>query len=206
VRVRFWDAEFEAGDRYFDTDLRASNDILHDVPALRARLEQDGYLLIRDLRDRDAVLSARRQILEKLSSKGMLGPGSDLMDGIVNPAYTAPVTTGTRDNEEFRLLSAVQDLRQMPQVMEFFDRLLGGPARPFDFHWVRVAAPGAESAIHSDIVFMGAVRSKSTPAGLRLAMFPSTWGRSCYVLAPTRLRRYRNTGQPMWIVTWCKAG
>jgi hypothetical protein len=155
VRVRFWDAEFEAGDRYFDTDLRASNDILHDVPALRARLEQDGYLLIQGLRDRDAVLSARRQILKKLSSKGMLAPGSELMDGLVNPAYTAPVTTGTRDNEEFRLLPAVQNLRRMPQVMEFFDRLLGGPSRPFDFHWVRVAAPGAESAIHSDIVFMG---------------------------------------------------
>lgn len=40
-------------------------------------------------------------------------------------------------------------------MLDFFAGLLGGPVAPFDFQWVRIAAPGAESAIHSDIVFMG---------------------------------------------------
>ena len=155
MNVRFWSTDFEVGGRYLDSNLRDSNDILLDAAALHARIEEDGYLLIRGLRDRGAVLEARRQILERLQAKGALEPGSATMDGIVNPDYRYPTTTGTRDNEELRALPAVQNLRRAPGVLNFFRRFLGGEARPFDFQWVRVAAPGAESAIHSDIVFMG---------------------------------------------------
>jgi hypothetical protein len=155
VTVRFWGTEFELGSQYLDACLEESNDILHDVDALRARMDEDGYLLIRGLRDRGAVLEARRQILETLKAKGALAEDSELMQGIVNPDYNYPATTGTRDNEELRALPAVQNLRRMRGVLDFFNRFLGGEAKPFDFQWVRVAAPGAESAIHSDIVFMG---------------------------------------------------
>lgn len=62
-------------------DLRESNDILDDVSALRARLADDGYLLIRELRPRSAVLDIRRQILTSLEQKGELALGTDPMDG-----------------------------------------------------------------------------------------------------------------------------
>ena len=155
MKVRFWGTEFELGGPYLDAGLEESNGILHDVAALRARMEQEGYLLIRGLRDRGAVLEARRQILGNLKAKGALAEGAELMHGVVNPSCKYPATTGTRDNEELRALPAVQNLRRLPGVLDFFSRLLGGEAKPFDFQWVRVAAPGAESAIHSDIVFMG---------------------------------------------------
>ena len=155
MKVQFWGKELEVGGKYFDTNMRDSNDILHDAAALRARLDEDGYLLIRQLRPRDTVLLARRQILEKLQERGDLAPGSDLMEGIVNPDAAFPATTGTRDHQEFRALPAVKGLPRLPEAIGFFSRLLGGPAAPFDYQWVRIARPGSESAIHSDIVFMG---------------------------------------------------
>ena len=76
------------------TDLRESNDILDDPDALKERIAADGYLLIRGLHDKDAVLTARQQILEKLAAKGMLAPDTPLMDGIFNPDYPEPTSTG----------------------------------------------------------------------------------------------------------------
>ncbi|MCX6623361.1 MAG: phytanoyl-CoA dioxygenase family protein [Acidobacteria bacterium] len=140
MKLKFWGYEWEPGGPYLAADLRESNDILLDGNALRARMEEDGYLLIRGLRERDLVLEARRQILEKLHARS---------------ALTAGATTSVRGNEDLRLLPGVQALVRCPAVMEFFERLLAGPAGTFDFQWLRVAGPGAESPIHSDIVFMG---------------------------------------------------
>lgn len=155
MKVQFWGQTFEAGGKYFDADLRASNEIQHDHGAMRARLAEDGYLLIRGLRPRDRVLSARREILELLQARGDLDPGTELMEGIANPSSSSPATTGTRENNIFRELPSVKGLLHMPEITDFFARLLGGPIGCFDYHWVRIARPGSESAIHSDIVFMG---------------------------------------------------
>ena len=51
------------------TDLRESNDILDNPDALKERIATDGYLLIRGLHDKAAILAARRQILERLGSE-----------------------------------------------------------------------------------------------------------------------------------------
>ena len=51
---------------------RDANGILHDEAALHARIEEDGYLLIRGFYDREAVLSARIDILKQLSEQGRL--------------------------------------------------------------------------------------------------------------------------------------
>ena len=48
-------------------ELQEANELLSDVAALRERMSEDGYLLIRGLFDRERVLEARRQILEVLA-------------------------------------------------------------------------------------------------------------------------------------------
>ncbi|MBM3459196.1 MAG: hypothetical protein FJX77_11765, partial [Armatimonadetes bacterium] len=50
--------------------LRESNDLLPDWPALRTRMAEDGYLLLRDLLDPEQVLAARGEILGKLAAVG----------------------------------------------------------------------------------------------------------------------------------------
>ena len=137
------------------TDLRESNDILDDPKALKERIAADGYLLIRGLHDREAVLTARRQILEKLAAKGMLAPDTELMDGIFNPEYPEPTSTGSMGNKALTQMPAFKTVVEGEPVMDFFKRFLGGEARTFDFKWLRTAGPGSGSPIHYDIVFMG---------------------------------------------------
>ena len=151
------------------TDLRDSNDILDDPDALKERIAADGYLLIRGLHDKAAVLTARRQILEKLAAKGMLAPDTALMDGIFNSAYPEPTSTGSMGNKALTQLPAFKAVVEGTPVMDFFKHFLGGEARSFDFKWLRTAGPGSGSPIHYDIVFMGrgtqALYSCWTPFG-----------------------------------------
>lgn len=155
MKVKFFGNDLEVGGPYLTTNLRDSNDILHDGEGLMQRLRQDGYLLIRRLRDPKRVLSARREVLESMNARGLLKSGSDVMDGIINPDAQQEATTGVRANEAYRQLPAVQAMFADRAVPNLFDTLLGGPSGTFDFQWMRVARNGAESPIHSDIVFMG---------------------------------------------------
>ena len=74
-------AELELGGRYLGT-LREANELLDDVPALHARMEADGYLLLRGLHDPAKVLAARRDILEKLDANGQIDRAHPLEDAV----------------------------------------------------------------------------------------------------------------------------
>ncbi|MCE2413334.1 phytanoyl-CoA dioxygenase family protein [Candidatus Poribacteria bacterium] len=115
----------------------------------------DGYLLIRGLHDTDAIGTARRQILEKLAAKEMLAPDTALMDGIFNPDYPEPTSTGSMGNKALTQMPAFKAVVEGEPIMNFFKGFLGGDARTFDFKWLRTAGPGSGSPIHYDIVFMG---------------------------------------------------
>ncbi len=136
-------------------DMRDSNDILDNPDALRHRIADDGYLLIRGLHDKETVLTARHQILEKLDEKGMLAPDTPLMKGIFNPEYPEPTSTGSMGNIDLTHLPGFKAVVEGEPIMRFFQLLLGGAARTFDFKWLRTAGPGSGSPIHYDIVFMG---------------------------------------------------
>lgn len=136
-------------------DLRDSNDIVDNPDALRKRMAKDGYLLLRGLHDIDTVLNARKKILEKLEEKDMIAPNTPLMDGVFNPDFPEPTSTGSMGNRSLSQLPAFKAVVEGQPIMKFFKHFLGGNARTFDFKWLRTAGPGAGSPIHYDIVFMG---------------------------------------------------
>jgi ectoine hydroxylase-related dioxygenase (phytanoyl-CoA dioxygenase family) len=57
--------------------LLESNAALDNAPELRTRASRDGYLFFRDLIDRDAILTVRRQITRILQEEGWLDAGTD---------------------------------------------------------------------------------------------------------------------------------
>ena len=63
--------EMELGGKYLGW-LCEANDLLGDREALQARLEEDGYLLIRGLHDPEKVKATRRFLLEKLDENEQL--------------------------------------------------------------------------------------------------------------------------------------
>jgi hypothetical protein len=143
--------ELEFPGKYL-AELREANDLLGDVEALRRRMEEDAYLLIRGFYDREKVLEARRQILEALQREGALDPDRPMMDAPA-PADARGAFRGG-DNELTRA-PAFQELVSTGRVMEFFDGFLGGKSMGYDYKWLRVVGPGSNTGAHYDVVYMG---------------------------------------------------
>ena len=74
--------EMELGGKYLST-LREANDLLDDPVALRARMADDGYLLIRGLQDPNRVRAARQVVLDNLAANGQVDPEYPLDQGVV---------------------------------------------------------------------------------------------------------------------------
>ena len=143
--------EMELGSRYLGR-LREAEDIAEEPQALRDRLVEDGYLLLRGLQKRDNVLAARRTILENLAANGQVDGRFPLMEGVVaeggRGAFLGGSKTLTRSPEFLKLVES-------PDVMGFFSRLLGGEVLTYDYKWLRVVGPGDFTGAHYDVVYMG---------------------------------------------------
>src|ERR1043166_2833878 len=113
--------------------LRDSNDILNDLPALKARMASDGYLYLPGLMDKQKVLAVRKHVTDRLMRQGFLKPGTDPMDAIVNPDAKNKFNMMdlARDNPP------IQELLYPGNLMAFFRRVLGGEVRHFDYTWFR---------------------------------------------------------------------
>jgi hypothetical protein len=129
-------------------------DVIDDVEALRARMEEDGYLYLPGYLDRDEVLAAREEVALRLQKAGWLDPeypANELVvrkdfDGAFNPELT---------HHNPSLMRVLYD----GAMMEFYRRFLGAtkenPVRHYDYTWFRAVTPGHGTPPHMDIVYMG---------------------------------------------------
>lgn len=129
--------------------LRDSSSIVNDVQALRERMEQDGYLFLPGYLDRDEVLTARREIMERVAAEGALQAGIDMMDGLLNPDVDVRFRPDL--TRKSRILSK---LLFDGRMMQLYERFLDGSIRHLDFIWLRAVSPGLGTAPHGDSVFM----------------------------------------------------
>jgi Phytanoyl-CoA dioxygenase (PhyH) len=151
MRLRMGKHELEFPGKYL-AELREANELLPDVDALRSRMEEDGYLLIRGLFERDRVLEARRQMLEALAREGQIDTSRPLMEARVAPERTGGFRGG---HNELTGSPAFQELVASPPIMGFFERFLNGEPRTYDYKWLRVVGPGSNTGAHYDVVYMG---------------------------------------------------
>jgi ectoine hydroxylase-related dioxygenase (phytanoyl-CoA dioxygenase family) len=141
--------------------IEPSNHLLDDPPALRARLEEHGYLYMKNFLDRDDVLRARRSILSRLEKSAILNPDFDLMEGRIHPDLIEHDTDGRLRSKtsNFRpdLATANAEVEAVvygPELQAFYDGLFGEPALHFDFTWLRFIGPGHGTSAHCDLVYM----------------------------------------------------
>jgi hypothetical protein len=133
--------------------LTASTDIADDAAALRARLAEDGYLLLRGFHPRDEVLAARADLIAALRAGGHLADGAAGDAGY--PSSTRAQWVDWQQNE-IRAWPKYRALVESPRILGFFARLLGGPTTTLDHKWIRAIGPGHEGTnCHCDIVYMG---------------------------------------------------
>ncbi|MBA3442113.1 MAG: phytanoyl-CoA dioxygenase family protein [Pyrinomonadaceae bacterium] len=155
MKLRIGKRDMEVSGKYLQNDLRSSNDLIDDPEALRQRMADDGYLLIRGLHERESVLAARQELLEKMAERGLLHPDTPLMDGQINPQADVTATTSVAATQYLADLPGFRRVVESPRVMGFFERYLGGPVVTYQHKWLRAAPTGASSPIHGDAVYMG---------------------------------------------------
>ncbi len=136
-------------------ELRESNDLLDDMPALRERMAEDGYLLLRDYLDLEWVMDARRSVLEVLAEHEMIDENHSLMEARAAKGDNSKFRSAISSHAALGKLPAVRKLVHSGRMIEFYTAFLGGEVKSFDFVWMRVMGPGRSSAPHYDIVYMG---------------------------------------------------
>jgi ectoine hydroxylase-related dioxygenase (phytanoyl-CoA dioxygenase family) len=131
-------------------ELRDSAYLVGDAEALRARMQEDGYLFVRGLLKREDVMAARKVIVERLAAEGLLQPGTDPMEAIIRPGGESTFRADlTKDNPP------LDRLLYTGPIMEFYREFFGEPVLHFDFTWLRAMSPGKGTCPHCDVVYMG---------------------------------------------------
>jgi len=152
-------------------ELISSSHLIGNPAGLREQMEAEGYLYLPGLLQRDEVLAARRVIAERLAEHGILDLSAPLMDMIAQPQANVTFMPELADNNP--LLQRV--LYDGPMIA-FFEQLLGGAVRHFDYTWVRAVAPGRGTPPHMDVVFMGRGTPKLYTAWTPIGDVPLSMG------------------------------
>lgn len=130
--------------------LRDSADAADDMPELRRRFEQDGYLHIKGYLDRDQVLEARAALTERLAEAGALDPAYPTIEAVAKPGagyiFKPELTNGCEP---------VQRLLYSGRLTDFYRKFYGEEIRHYDYTWLRAIGPGKGTNPHCDLPYMG---------------------------------------------------
>ena len=122
--------------------MEASNDLLADPQALRARLDRDGYLYFSRLLDRATVERLRRRMLQVLRDVGWVQPEPVLMRGRV---ARRPVREGSPEffeaYDEVQKLEELHTLAHDPALVAMMQAVLGESAFPHPLKIARLIFP-----------------------------------------------------------------
>jgi ectoine hydroxylase-related dioxygenase (phytanoyl-CoA dioxygenase family) len=133
-------------------ELVSSNDLLADVTALRERMDRDGYLLLRNLIDRDKVLQARRTVLQYMADHQALTPGEPLLEGVMPAGGRSVQLMGFKGISHHPDVLAVVESEEL---FSFFAQYFGEPALTFTYKWLRGVGNEKYTGAHYDVVYMG---------------------------------------------------
>lgn len=117
-------------------ELRDANGLLGDMEALRARMREDGYLLLRGFHPRRKVMEARERILSEMKKRGV-GAGQH------------------RVMKDIAAASEVMAVLESPRLFDFFEGYFGEPSLTFSEKWLRAVENGKYTGLHYDRVYMG---------------------------------------------------
>jgi Phytanoyl-CoA dioxygenase (PhyH) len=146
------------GGRQLDCGAETLGDLRRTAPArdgaqLRSRLGGDGYLYLPGFWTVEEVLAVRGRLVERLSAGGILDPTFPALDGVLRPGAEVRIGIGGRDLVAGNVL--LHRILYTGRIVRFFEHLLGGAVRHFDYTWLRAVPPGGSTRAHADIVFMG---------------------------------------------------
>ena len=130
-----------------------SSPFIGDPCELRRRLDDNGYIFLRDMLDKADVLAARREVFSRLVEVGEIR--RPVIEGIATGQSLRRERVG--DLVAFwRSVSEGPLLRQVShgvRVRGIMHRVFGEPARPQDYLWLRPRGIGWTTGLHYDYPF-----------------------------------------------------
>lgn len=151
MQVRFGHRDVAFPSQDLD-ELRDSNHLLGDAAGLRARMDEDGYLLLRGLIQRDKVLQARRTVLEHMHAHQALTPDTPLLEGVMPKGGRSVPMMGRKGIAHHPDVLAVLESEEL---FDFFATFFGEPALTFSYKWLRAVGNEQYTGAHYDFVYMG---------------------------------------------------
>lgn len=143
-----------------------SRDILQNGEVLRRRMQEDGYLFMSGLFDRELVKGLRTQMLGIAAKHGFVDTTRPLEEAVANmsAACIEPEPEYTGALQEMYKLEALHDLKHEPRVQALFERLLGRTGFPHPMQVVRNVFPQSEYATpaHKDYVHVQGIAETYT--------------------------------------------
>lgn len=191
MKLAMGNAELEMGGKYL-TELRSSNELLHDMDALRARLEEDGYLLLRQFHDPAQVNEARLGMLRKLAELGKIDLRHPLEDGVIAHGARGAMFGGPSHDNDLHMQPFYHLVNGRP-VLDFFGKLLGGEAMTLDYKWPRAVGSGDNTGAHYDIVYMGRGTKQLYTMWTPLGHIPYELGTLAMCLGSQNFERVKRT-------------
>lgn len=120
-----------------------SSDLLGDMPKLRNRLKEKGYLFLRGFLDKQALLDIRRDIFGLLDKYGYIKPGTDPVDGIFRGGeFPSSLKFGTSPlYQEILELPSFNEFPRSPQLISLYEGLLLGEIQEHRRRLARITFP-----------------------------------------------------------------
>ena len=157
-------------------ELADSSALLKDPHALRQRLQQDGYLFLKGVLPRDAVLAARREVFQRMVEVGE----------IAEPALAGICTGASRRAEMvgdlgrfWQSVSEGADLRAVSHGTELtaiLSLVFAEAARPQDYMFLRAGPFGRATGLHFDYPFFTRAHDRVATVWLPIGDVPVTDG------------------------------
>ncbi len=156
--------------------LTESIELLTDPPALRRRLQEEGYLFLRGALDGGEVMGAREEVFQRMVEVGEIKP----------PAI-AGIPTGTSRRQElvgnlgpfWKSVSEGPRLRQVThgvRLNHVLDEVFGEPTVAHDFMWLRSVATSRSYGLHFDAPYFTRFSDRVCTVWVPLGDIPSDHG------------------------------
>ncbi|MCY4539685.1 MAG: phytanoyl-CoA dioxygenase family protein [Chloroflexi bacterium] len=150
MKIRFGYRDIEFPSRQLG-QLRDSQHLLGDAPAIWQRLDADGYLLLREFIARETVLAGRQLIMEQLQAQRALAPDTPLLEGVMPRGGR----TARLRSEEIVRQPAMLNILEYSALFDLFEALFGEAALTFTYKWMRAVGNDQYTGAHYDFVYMG---------------------------------------------------
>jgi ectoine hydroxylase-related dioxygenase (phytanoyl-CoA dioxygenase family) len=131
-------------------EFRDSTSEIDQPLTLRSRLQQDGYLFIRDIIDRDALAEVEKVMIDALHARNVIDPASDR----VTPLRVRPGGRFYMVMDEISQHASLRSIARTEELLQLFADIFEEPAKTLDYIWPRAAGPGGSEHVHCDWVYM----------------------------------------------------